>query len=293
LVDRAITLAKKDLLTEMVYEFPELQGIMGAYYAEKLGEPLEVVTAIREQYLPSGESDSLPSTDISAIVALSNRLDSLFALFSIGEKPTGSKDPLGLRRAVNGIIRISLDRRINLSIDEVFEKCDMYAEFDISRLKEFFYERIYSFYKDTNPTIVKAVIATTSSILDIDMKLSALKIIVSKAEFKEYVALFKRIANILKKASTSSEGVDTELFQSEHERRLYEKYTAIVEQNSKESSYLKQIENLLQLKDYLSDYFDNVMVNADDSRIRENRLSMMRLIYTEFLKIADIKEISI
>ena len=144
LMDRAVKLAKADLTSEMVYEFTELQGLMGYYYAKALGEDPLVYTAIKEQYMPVGEGAELPSSIFSSIVAMSIKLDTLLGLFSVGKIPTGSKDPFALRRAVNGIIRIVTTYDLSFEIDEVLELLkERYASFDLLKLEAFIVERIY------------------------------------------------------------------------------------------------------------------------------------------------------
>ena len=159
-LDRAVELAKADLMSEMVYEFTELQGLMGGYYAKEAGESAAVVTAITEQYLPDGEDSALPSTPISAIVAMSLKLDTLLALFSINQIPTGSRDPFALRRAVNGLIRITKEHNLEFNIVETLKELSHeYENIDMEKLENFFLERVKQYFK-VNPSIIEAVLAS-------------------------------------------------------------------------------------------------------------------------------------
>ena len=289
---RAIQLSKCDLLTEMVYEFTELQGVMGAYYGEKLGESSEVVTAIREQYLPNSEGGELPSNRLSSIVAMSYKLDLLFGLFSIGHVPTGSRDPFGLRRAVNGVVRIALNQGFKFDLEEIYNLIGKYYKpFDFSKLRDFFFERVKHFYRNINPSIVQSVLLVESEIGEIDRKIEAVHSLIQSENFGERLATFKRVANILKDSDISKlSKVDSSLLVEEAEKRLYEKFVTI--RDSKFQNYRERLEQLFSLKPDLDNFFNSVMVNVEDSKLRENRKSLMGEIYREFLKISDIKEIT-
>jgi len=290
---RAISLAKADLTSEMVYEFTELQGLMGYYYALKQGESSEVATAIKEQYLPDGEDSDLPSTPMSAIVAMSIKLDTLLALFSIDEIPTGSRDPFALRRAVNGIIRITKEYGFEFDIvKSVKELASIYAPIDMQKLESFFLERIKQYYK-VNPSIVEAVIASGErEIVAMGKKIEALSNIVSSEGFSESFSTFKRVANITKDIDLSQEmSVDAKLFEEDAESKLYDAYKKVT--SSKYDSYEEELDALLGLKPELDKFFEDVMVNADNEAIKNNRKSLVASIYKSILKIADIKEVSL
>jgi glycyl-tRNA synthetase beta chain len=293
LMDRAVTLAKADLLTEMVYEFTELQGLMGYYYAKALGEDELVYTAIKEQYLPQGEGDRVPSNLFSAVLALSIKLDTLLGLFSIGKIPTGSKDPFSLRRAVNGTIRIVKEFEISFEIGKILELLsDLYREFDKSILEEFIIERIYRSL-DINPSIIKAVILSDErDLLKIIQKSQALDSIANRENFREIFSTFKRVANISKDVDLSeSLLVDEALFESEYEHRLKMAFDEVVSREY--GNYRERLETLFSLKNILDSFFDNVLVNSEDKRVRKNRQNLIASIYKSFRDIADIKEISV
>ncbi len=293
LLERAVMLSYADLLSEMVYEFTELQGIMGYYYALAQGEDEQVALAIKEQYLPSGEESDLPSTLFSALVALSKKLDTLMALFSIGKIPTGSRDPFALRRAANGVIRIALAYELAIDIAKIFEELkDEYRPFDTKRLEEFFIERLYQFYK-LNPSIIKAVIESGErNLVELDKKIKALASIVQSSDFKEIFTTFKRVANIVKDIDIEADlEVDEGLFESEYEERLWKRFNEVRAQEFED--YEAKLTALFGLKHDIDLFFDNVLVNAEDERVRTNRKNLIATIYKEFRSIADIKEISV
>jgi len=292
LVD-AITLAKADLMSEMVYEFTELQGIMGSYYAKAEGYNDSVVTAIKEQYLPTGEDSPLPSTPLSAIVAMSLKLDTLLALFSIDQIPTGSRDPFALRRAVNGLIRITNKHNLEFDIVKTLSLLAKdYKTVDMQKLESFFLERVKQYYK-VNPSIVEAVFASGErELLKIGKKIEALNNLVSSDGFSEIFSTFKRVANITKGMDLTKDlVVDEKLFENSVESELYNAYKDVL---SKEySSYEEYLDALFSLKPYLDNFFDNVMVNAENEAIKNNRKSLIASIYRSILDVADIKEVTV
>ncbi len=293
LMDRAVELAKADLMSEMVYEFTELQGLMGYYYAKALGEDELIYNAIKEQYMPVGEGAELPSSLFSSIVAMSIKLDTLIGLFSVGKIPTGSKDPFALRRAVNGIVRIVVDNDIAFDIDEILEILSSeYQEYDKQKLKEFIIERIYKAF-DANASVISAVLSSEDrDINSIAKKVQALNEIVSQPNFKELFATFKRVANISKDIELDDDlSIDTSLFENDAEVSLYDSYEKVA--NASYNSYKDKLEALFALKPQLDKYFDDVMVNADKVDTRVNRQHMVATIYKTFKEIADIKEISV
>ena len=293
LISRAVMLSKADLLSEMVYEFTELQGIMGYYYAKAMGEDKRVCLAIKEQYLPSGESSDLPSSIFSSIVALSYKLDNILALFEIGKIPTGNKDPFGLRRAANGIIKIVLEYNLPFDIDKVFnDLAKNYPNIDIDKVKEFFTERLYQFF-NVNPSVIKAVLSSgEKDIVLIAQKVEALNKIVSSSEFKEVFTTFKRVSNIVKDVDIAQElSIDTSLFEKDAEKELFKAYTSVKDKEF--SDYEIRLEELFALKPQIDNFFDNVMVNAEDEKLKTNRKNLVASIYKTFKEIADIKEITL
>ncbi len=292
-IDRAVNLAKADLMSEMVYEFTELQGLMGYYYAKALGEDELVYTAIKEQYMPVGEGADLPSSVFSSIVAMSIKLDTLFGLFSVGKIPTGSKDPFALRRAVNGIVRIVTEYDLTFNIDDIIMLLKSnYDDFDTNLLSEFIIERINKSL-DANPSVIAAVLASGErDINEIAKKVAALNEIVSSDTFKEQFTTFKRVANISKDIDLeSSLEIDISLFKEDAEVTLYNAYEKVI--NSTYSDYNEELEALFGLKRELDGYFDDVLVNTEDEVLKINRLHTIGSIFKTFRSIADIKEISV
>ena len=292
-MDKSVTLAKADLMSEMVYEFTELQGLMGYYYAKALGEEKIVYSAIKEQYMPVGEGAELPGSIFSSIVAMSIKLDTLFGLFSVGKIPTGSKDPFALRRAVNGIVRIVTKYDLSFNIDDIIILLKAnYADFDTKLLGDFIIERINKSL-DANPSVIAAVLASGErDINEIAKKVSALNEIVSNDAFKEQFSTFKRVANISKDVDLdSSLSIDTTLFKEDAEVTLYTAYEKVINQDYHD--YKTQLEALFGLKRELDGYFDDVMVNTDDEALKTNRLHTIGSVYKTFKGVADIKEISV
>lgn len=292
-LNRAVELAKADLSSEMVYEFTELQGLMGSYYAEAAGENEAVVTAIREQYLPDGEESELPSTKLSAIVAMSLKLDTLLALFSVNQIPTGSRDPFALRRAVNGLIRITKEHNFEFNIVETLKELSSgYENIDMEKLENFFLERVKQYFK-VNPSIIEAVLASGErELLALGKKIDALNNIVNSEGFSEYSSTFKRVANITKDIDLSQGlGINETLLQEDAEKALNERYNEVT--SCGYESYELELDALLGLKPELDKFFEDVMVNAEDEAVKNNRKSLVASIYKSILKIADIKEVSI
>ncbi len=290
---RAMELAKADLMSEMVYEFTELQGLMGYYYAKALGEKECVALAIKEQYLPQGEERELPSTPLSAVVAMSIKLDTLLGLFSINRIPTGSRDPFALRRAVNGIIRIAKAHQFRFDIVATLKELGAnYKRIDFERLEQFFLERINQFYR-VNPSVIKAVLASGErELLALDAKIEAVNAMVQSESFPEVFSTFKRLANITKDIDVHGNlHVDSKLFDSAAEEVLYEAFLDISKQHY--GTYEEKLDALFSLKPQLERFFDNVMVNVEDERTKSNRKALVGSIYKALLEIADIKEISV
>ncbi|MDD2370140.1 MAG: glycine--tRNA ligase subunit beta [Sulfuricurvum sp.] len=298
-LERAMELAKADLMSEMVYEFTELQGLMGYYYALALGESSEVAVAIKEQYLPTGEESALPSTMLSAIVAMAMKLDTLIGMFSIGEIPTGSRDPFALRRAVNGIIKIAVAHQIPLNfstlIDQLTNLYPQGKEYK-KNIETFIIERLAGAYPGVNPSIIQAVVSKDASVeldvLEIDRKIRAVSTIASSDSFVEAFSTFKRVSNILKdEAMDKGFIVNESLFENDAERNLYASAKAVM--NNQYETLEERLDALFALKAPLDIFFDNVMVNADDLNVRANRKALVGMIYAEIYSIADIKNITL
>ncbi len=293
LLQKTVMLEKADLLTDMVYEFTELQGLMGYYYAKIGGEDEALCLALKEQYLPDGEESDLPSTNFSAIVAMSNKLDTILSLFSVGKIPTGTKDPFGLRRAVVGIIKIVQDRGFDFDIKKDLALiCQSYNGVDLDKLENFFIERLLHHF-DANASVIQAVLQSGErDINELTQKIEALKMIVESDNFKEVASTFKRVANIVKDVELNADiQVDANLFQEDAERELYTAFSDLKKQNY--SNYHKELEALFGLKSDIDNFFDTVMVNVEDEILKNNRKNLIATIYKSFRKIAEIKVVTI
>ncbi|MCX6074160.1 MAG: glycine--tRNA ligase subunit beta [Campylobacterales bacterium] len=292
LLTETIQNAKADLMSEMVYEFTELQGIMGAYYALAEGKSKEIALAIKEQYYFNGDEISTP---FSAVVNIAIKLDTLIGMFSIGEIPTGSRDPFALRRAVNGIISIALKHQIPLDLSVFFrdEKVrQLYSKNDyIKNLELFVIERLAGVYPSINNSIIQAVVNRENQpLLDLqafDIKVKQVDEMAKSSDAKESFSLIKRLANILKD-ETIAGMPDGDLF-NEHERKLFDKFSEIMTT----SVTGPNLEMLFEIKKTLDDFFINVMVNDENETLRTNRKQLLDLIYSEFDKFADFKQITL
>lgn len=283
----AIHYAKADLLTSMVYEFPELQGIMGFYYAKAQGLSDEISLAIKEQYLPNTEKGALPSTEFASIVALASKLDTLMGLFSLNKIPTGTKDPYALRRGANGVIKIALNLGTKFNLREILAQiAPLYKKFELKTLENFIFERLYTLY-DANGSFIKAVLASQNAdLIHIDKSIKALIALSGEPNFDEKFATFKRLANI---AVQTTAKVDENLFETEQERALYKAFKAC-EPNTEPKELLSA---LFALKSHIDGFFDKVMINVENERLKNNRQALVYEIYKAFLSVADIKELSL
>ena len=323
LLAQSVRLAKADLLTEMVYEFPELQGIMGGYYARALGLDTLVAQAISEQYLPTGEDSALPSNALSAIVSLSNKLDSIFGLFSIDKIPTGSKDPFALRRAANGVIKIIQHMGFSFSLREdlrtLYETLgygkdsqsraseDSLATSDnkfatqtcIKKIESFFLERLENALP-INPSIFRAALCGLDTHNQPQRDINALiqnaltlhEVFANTQDKPALLSTFKRVANICKDIDLSAlDSINPALFTHDAESRLFESFMGI--KNRSFTSRLEHTQALFALKNPLEAFFENVLVNDKDERSRANRYALIGGIYREFLTIGDIAQIAI
>jgi len=293
LVKKAVMLSKADLMSEMVFEFTELQGLMGYYYAKLAGEDEVVYTALKEQYLPDGEDSELPSNKFSSIIALSYKIDNLMGLFSVGKIPTGSKDPFGLRRAAAGIVKIAIEHKLALNLSKIIDALEAnYKGLDKKQLVDFFNERLFKIF-DVNPSVLKAVLGSgETDIYKISQKLCALNPIVQSDNFKESAATFKRVANIIKDLDLNSTlAIDESLLEEDAEKELVHKYKEVTSKSY--VTYDEELEALFAMKPQLDNFFEKVFVNHEDEKIKINRKNTIGLVYHAFRKIADIKEITI
>lgn len=285
-LERACWLSKADLLTEMVKEFDELQGIMGMHYAIKQGEEEEIARAIFEHYLPRTAEDHLPQTKLGTILALADKLDTVISFISIGEIPKASADPFGIRRNAIGIIKILIKSEIDLDLKHIVDNQEV-LEFIASRLESFLLSEGYT------ADIVKAVISVNASNpYDSYKRLKVLSEIKSLPDYDKIITVFKRIANIVPEEFENQP--DEKLFEKPQEKELFNQINQIkdnFETAIKEKNYSIAINYLLSLKPYIDSFFDNVMVMVDDESIRKNRLALLSQINSMFKKLADFTKI--
>ena len=297
---RAGLLSKSDLLSEMVGEFADLQGIMGGYYATNDGETQAVSVAIREHYQPRFAGDKVPSTNEGLVVAIADKLDTISGIYGIGQAPTGSKDPYTLRRLALGLLRILLEAKIelnlkslidyslNLHLKEVDRSCgdDIYS---------FMMDRLKAYYKDANidSNVYEAVLAVSpESPLDFHLRVEALNEFTQSENSKSLIEANKRIANILKDSNEKNETLNPKILIDDSEIKLFNASESLSKKLSGSKDYQEVMKSLIDLKDSIDSFFDNVMVNTDDDKLKSSRLALIRKIRLLFLSVADISYLS-
>ena len=300
---RAAWLAKTDLITGVVREFPELQGIMGNYYAVHDGEGTEVGEAIEEHYLPKHSGGVLPKTDIGALLSLADKMDNIAAFFSIGLVPTGSEDPFALRRQALGAIAILLNKEYEITLRELSEKAlanlkeiRTPAETKI-KILQFFEARLENVVAERGyePDLVQAVISLASDIhlKEIIVRLEALKAFKNTTECEGFLAAVKRVNNIIQKAGVS--GFKEELLVEDPEKSLYERFASVrseTENFISAQKYQEAIGLLATLTSPINTFFDNVLVMDKREEIKLNRLSLLSEIWKTVSAVADFSKLS-
>lgn len=301
-VSRAADICKFDLVTQMVYEFPELQGVMGEDYARKAGEPEEVAYAINEHYKPRFAGDPAPESLVGSIISMADKLDTLVGCFGIGIIPTGSQDPYGLRRQATGIVQILLERELPLTLHTMFNiALDVYDRVQVLKrdcedirkdLYDFFGLRVKNVLSESvRYDVVDAIMASGYD----DVKLTvargeALMQAVTDESFKLTVESFNRVCNLASKAASTV--VDESKFQQEEERMLYVRWTEVHQAfNDSYSEPADALAALGQLKEAIHSFFDNVMVMAEDDTVRANRLALLKNIAGDIHRFADFSKL--
>lgn len=306
MASRAATLGKCDLLTSMVYEFPELQGIMGSYYARADGEADDVACALNEQYLPRFSGDQLPDTKTGTVLALAERIDTIAGLFAIGQPPTGSKDPFALRRAALGVIRIIIENSLELDLPDIIDKAVSLQpvanrpDDTNDNIYRFFIERLRGWYAEQGisaDTFQSVEALQARSLRQFDLRLKAVDRFRTLPEAEALSAANKRVANILAKLVQQPDGEPaTSLFEAPAETALAQALAQSqqsVENDCDNEHYLAALQNLCTLRPIIDNFFNDVMVNADDPAIRVNRQKLLAKLRTLFLRIADISKLQI
>ncbi len=297
---RAGSLSKSDLMSEMVGEFADLQGIMGGYYALNDGESKAVSIAIKEHYQPRFSGDKLPSTNEGLVVAIADKLDTITGIYGIGQAPTGSKDPFALRRLALGLLRILLEARIELNLKELIDfSLNLHLK-EVDRdsslsIYQFMMERLKAYYKDlgVDGSIYEAVLAVSpNSPFDFHQRVEALNEFTQKNESKSLIESNKRIKNILKDFEGDHTKLNSKKLLEESEKKLYKATELITKQLTEKQDYKAIMLSLLDLKDVIDTFFETVMVNADDLELREARLMLISRVRALFLSVADISYLS-
>jgi glycyl-tRNA synthetase beta chain len=277
---RGAELAKCDLTTELVKEFTELQGVVGGLYARVQGEPEPVWQAIYDHYKPESMDDAIPRNRTAQIVALADKLDTLRGCFRVGLIPSGSRDPFALRRAAQGVVKIIVEGGL--------ADIDLADYADTAELQDFLQDRIRYYFRDIRGFAYDEVNATMavgwSKLVDLEARLERVQRMRPTPDFEPLAASFKRIRNILEQAKFTGAGtIDDSLLEAGPERDLYDEYRKIAGQ---------PIESVIsRLRPKVDLFFDKILVNAPDARVRQNRLTLLNTLRAEFSKVADFSEI--
>ncbi len=297
--DRAAVLAKADLLTDMVGEFPELQGIMGRYYALHDGEPAAIADAIEDHYKPRFAGDELPRGDVGLCVALADKLQTLVDMFGIGQLPTGDKDPFALRRHALGMIRMLIEQDLPLELGWLFKAAQVADEKVATQLADFITERLAGSLREQGYSAleVDAVVSLRPRRLgDIPKRLAAVRAFAALPEAASLAAANKRVGNILKKAEGAvTANVDATLLKEAAERALFDALNAVKPQADaafERGDYTASLQALAALKAPVDAFFDTVMVNAEDAALRQNRLGLLAILHQAMNRIADLAKLS-
>ncbi|MEM7016470.1 MAG: glycine--tRNA ligase subunit beta [Pseudomonadota bacterium] len=298
---RAGQLSKCDLMTEMVGEFPELQGVMGEYYARNDGETELVATALREQYMPRFGGDELPATPLGQALALAERFDTLTGVFGIGQPPSGDKDPYGLRRAAIGALRIMIERELPLDLSALLSEAataypdDVLQANTAEQVIQFVYERMRNYYLEQGVAadVIESVLTCQpSSPLDADKRIKSVQAFRKISAVDSLAAANKRIHNILKKAEeTVPAEVDTMHFTDRAERVLFDTLHELHEQVKPQldnGDYEQALMQMANLREPVDSFFDTVLVMDENPEVRLNRLALLQNMRKLFLQVADI-----
>jgi glycyl-tRNA synthetase beta chain len=284
---RAAELSKCDLTTELVKEFTELQGVIGGLYARAQGEPEEVAQAIYDHYKPVSMEDSIPATRTGQLVSLADKLDTLRGCFSIGMIPTGSRDPLALRRAAQGVVKILVEGKLPMPLSTLLNNDPQLQEFVLDRVR-YYFKDIRGFKYDE----VNAVLASgRDDLADVEKRLAAVQAVRPTENFEPLAASFKRIRNILLQAQfTGGIAIQPALLDPGPEADLYADFGR-VRKEAVHLDYQRALETIASLRPKVDLFFDKVLVNAPDPNVRQNRLALLHAILTESSTIADFSEI--
>ena len=301
--DRAAEIGKFDLVTNMVNEFPELQGVMGERYARQKGESEAVAIAINEHYKPRNAEDDTPATEVGAVLSVADKMDTICSFFAIGMIPTGSQDPYALRRQATGIVQILLHQNWIIGLEELIQESLSLLNEDgkIKQKMEAVTVDLVTFFKlrlkyllqekDVRHDLIDAILgAEVGDIHSLFNRARVLEANKNKADFKENIEALSRVINIATKSESQGE-INTSLFENDYEQRLYERYVSLQEQLSEHVTEETYFELLVSLKNDINQYFDHTMIMADDAAIKQNRLHLMVQLSNLIKKFANVSEI--
>lgn len=299
-IRQASLLSKCDLITSMVQEFPELQGIMGKYYALHDGESNDIAQIIEEHYYPKFAGDRLPASLAACCVALADRIDNIVCIGGISAKINADSDPFGLRRQSIAILRICIEKKLFLSLDELFEFAYNNLNTDIfnntlQTVLNFCLDKLHNYYISQNysANLIQAVLNTRSSIpYDIDQRIQSLQKFLLQQEAENLIITHKRIHNILSKVSTTEFSFSPELLKTDDEKNLYitiEKLMLEVDSLCAKMEYNILLSKLTNIQSFIDNFFANTMIMANNEQVRNNRLALLSMINDAFLKVADLR----
>ena len=304
LCERAAHLSKCDLMSEMVGEFPDLQGIMGRYYAQEQGEEASVAAAIDEQYQPRFAGDVVPQTVTGQVLAIADKLDTITGIYGIGQSPTGDKDPFGLRRAALGMMRVMIENELDLNLSELIgQSLALHPAVEqsdelVNEIYDFIISRLRAYYAGLGISAeqFEAVrVCRPVSPVDFHARIAAVKAFATMPEAEALSAANKRIQNILKKVEGElPDQVNPELLTEPAEQALYEQLVSLqaqVEAELKQGDYTTAIRQMATLRAAVDQFFDEVMVMSEDENIRQNRLALLNTIHQLFSQVADISRL--
>ena len=308
---RAAMLAKADLTSSLVGEYPELQGIAGTYYARLNDEPEAVAASIEEQYLPKFSGDILPQTPIGICLALADRLDTLVGIFAIDQAPTGSKDPFSLRRSAIGILRILIEKQLPINLVALVEQAIKgYSNESGSKIAKmgdtftqvmaFLNSRYRAMYTEKGVSVdtIQAVQAINPHMpLDFDQRIRAVQSFSKLPQASMLADSNKRVANIIAKSEGAvADSVDESILAEAAEQALYAKVQQAQQQVApllEQADYTQVLQTLTSLDEPLTQFFDSVMVNSEDAALKANRLALLKQVRALFLTVADISELQL
>jgi glycyl-tRNA synthetase beta chain len=311
LASRAAEIAKTDLLTDMVGEFPELQGIMGTYYAKHDGENADVASACSEHYMPRFAGDSLPQTQTGTILAIADKLETLVGIWGVGLAPTGDKDPYALRRHALGICRLLLEKNLSLSLPELIELAraqftqkDVQDKAKTADIYEFIIDRLRAYLRDqsvagkpfTSAEIEAALSQSPEQINDVIERLTALREFNALPQAAQLAAANKRISNILKKTTTAiPASCSSKLLQIPAEVSLHEALISVIpilNAAYEKRQYVELLQSLVALSAPIDQFFADVMVMDPNTELRDNRLALLQELHQKMNLVADLGKLA-